>query len=705
MASLIASEIVGALTDPRMIRQLGAAFSEGMQKGGNASSFSAMDPTGKGRGVAGGRGERESLENMIKAKQLEHKLTNQLTKNLKVLNEVLGDSKKDMKSAWKNTARFSEVFTDVWGRAMDEVAKSTRSETALIKNLNDALDENVETLGDVLKIRQRHLILEERIAKAGDQASTRLVEEYNKLGKALGDSTHGIEDHRQSMLDNAKRGIRAFFSLEAAAINLARSFHQLVGDYRSQIEVGSRAKYLSSQFAAMSEGIDPQSLIEMMAASRQASFTFGSMDKYMSAVITQQEKYFNVIGDWTKAAKFATDMFMVLGKSGIRPNIKAMDRLGASFRWLNDNAAVTSEMFAQMVEQVTADTDVQLRLRVAHKDQRAAILAGITEQIRMNVAMGLTTEQAQAAALALGRIAGGGAKERFKRAAQIQMAGGAMGFQGAAELATLTRMGRQRMDPEQAKRFEELGTQFTEMATSFAGGTMPGELMRDVVMGDLESYFGKDSALNKQLAEGLELDQDGQAEIRANQTEQMDIWQKLLGSWDVVGNFLTSGLGGVITAAVQAAVGLYLLANIGTVALIVGAIMSGIVAAVPLIITALVGGVAIVASRVFAAQLSGVFDGFFGAMDRVRAFFGDDAAQERLDAMGPDSEATRLDEAKRQRDAAAEIQAKQLLQAEKQTAMQELQVKYNAQQITAIEFSARMQRISTMGSTPGLANT
>ncbi|KKK49531.1 hypothetical protein LCGC14_3134120, partial [marine sediment metagenome] len=339
------------------------------------------------------------------------KYTNQLTKSLRVMNKVLDESEKDIKSAWKKTAQFNDAFTNVWGRAMDEVAKSTKSRDAIVRNLNEALEENIESFGDVLRARQRHLILGERIAKAGSNASDRLVKAHNKLGKALGQSTQGIEDHAQNIGDTVKRGVRAFFSLEAAAVNLTRSLRQLVGDFRTQLEVGSRMGALGNQFVAMTQGIDPQALIEMMAASRQASFAFGDMDDYMSLVLTQQDKYNNQIGDLTKASKFATDMFMVLGKSGIKPSAKSMDLMGGSFRMLNKIAAVTSEQFAQMVEQVAADTDVQLRLRVAHKDQRAAILAGIVKQIEMNVAMGLTAEQAQAAALALGKIAGGGAKE------------------------------------------------------------------------------------------------------------------------------------------------------------------------------------------------------------------------------------------------------------------------------------------------------
>ncbi len=179
------------------------------------------------------------------------------------------------------------------------------------------------------------------------------------------------------------------------------------------------------------------------------------------------------------------------------------------------------------------------------------------------------------------------------------------------------------MNVDERARFEELGTQFTEMATAMAGGTQQGEFVRDAVMRDLESFFGKESVYNKQLAEGLELDKKGQAEIEANQSEEMTFWQELLGKWDVVGNFLTSGLGGVITAALQAAVGYYILANLGAVVLAIGAVMTGIVAAIPLIIVGIVGGIAFALTRAFAAEMSGFFDGLFGSFPKWKGFGSD----------------------------------------------------------------------------------
>ena len=278
------------------------------------------------------------------------------------------------------------------------------------------------------------------------------------------------------------------------------------------------------------------------------------MNEYTELAIQQQRKYFNQIGDLTESMRFTTTSMQQLGRMGIRPSAAAMDEMAGTFRVLNKIAGVTSDQFSAMMETTMSDLDVQTRLRVAKEGERRAIIQGINRQIEMNVAMGLTAEQAQAAALAMGKIAGGGAKERFKRAAQMQMAFAAMGVEGGSRAAELVRKGQARMSPAEREELEKLTTRFTEASTAAKGGSIPQEFLRDTLLDKtgLNQYFGEDSPLNKQLGEGLAANKGVLEQIHESIREGMNIWEKGLAISQGIGNFIVNGaLGKLIISAVQ----------------------------------------------------------------------------------------------------------------------------------------------------------
>jgi len=327
--------------------------------------------------------------------------------------------------------------------------------------------------------------------------------------------------------------------------------------------------------------------------------------------------------------------------------------------------------------------------------------------------MGMSAEQAQRAAVAMGKIAGGGAKERFKRAAQIQMAAGAMGISGGAELADLTRKGKQRFTGNDQERFDTLTKAFTDRATQMTAGSIPEELMRDTLLDKtgLGQHFGVDSPLNTALTEGFKVEKGLLDGILETLTNMLTNGQSALMVWDHIKNFFVNGALGQILVSILQAGGAMLLGGVlaklgiaGTLTALAGALgtLGTLIAtiALPITVAAAAIGAAYLGYQHFADELAGTFDGVFGAMDSVAAFFGNDAAQERIDNMEASKKFEQDNDPKWQE----ELLKKQLFEAEKQTAMQELQVKYNAQQITAVEFQARMMRITTMGQDASLAN-
>lgn len=704
--------LLKALTDPNVMQKLGAQFAKGFKEGGNMGGFSSLNPTGEGNsgGRSGGsslRDERKTIENAIKTRQLESKFVNQVTKNLKILNQEIKKSESDFAGAGEYAERFSNIFGQVWNDAMEQVSLSKKAEIRMVTALNKALDQDIETIGDVLKVRQRQQQLEKQIMDKTIATSKSMIDEYNELSTALGSATHGLSDLGKSTHDWITRGVRGFFSLEAALINLGRSVNRLVDDYKTQLAVGSHMTTVQSQWAAIMSGTDPRQFVQMMGNARQASLTFKSVGEYSDLVSQQQSKYFNQIGDLTDASQFAHDSFMMLGKSGVRPTAAAMDQTAQTFRVLNKIAGVTSEQFSQLMDQTLADVDIQTRLRVAKQGERAAIIAGIQKQIEMNVAMGLTVEQATAAAVAMGKIAGGGAKERFKRAAQMQMAFGALGVSGGARAAELTRKGNARMSPEERAELEKLTTNLTQAATATRGGSIAGELVTDTIMDKtgLVQFFGPDSPLNKQLGEGLRPLPGLLEQIRDKITDQMSTGEKLLAASQIVGNFLQSGLGGVITSVIQGIGAVWVLGAIAKLGL------GGAITAI---------GTSLGAAAVAAAPIAGAVIALTGALAAGYKFgewlnsyperFGWDSYSTNLGDLVDNITGNAYDpnegvqEAINQRRMAREVAEAQLLQAEKHTATMETVALLTAKQIDATEFAARIARIGAMGQSTGLSN-
>ncbi len=563
------NEFKQLITDHGFLRTIGLEIAKGIAEGGNSSSFSSFNPTGQQTGRAGGRGlsgdtspkeVRKAQLDEIKARQKHSKYTNQLVKTFEKLNKELLKGDKDMNAARRKTVAYTQTFESEWGKAMEKVFSSKRAEDKLVKRLNAKLEENVGSMDDVLKIQRRHQILGERIARSEGIISQHTIDAHKKYSVALSESMEGIDTFGESFVRTAKSTIRAFFSYESAIVQLTRATKILYQDYKLQIKTGSRFENVfKQQWDAIFAGVDPSAMTELMAQSRQAGLTFGSLDEYMEVTKQQQEKYYNQIGDLTESMRFGTTMFHILGKSGIKPSAVAMDSLGNTFRVMNKIVGTTSEQFNQMLEQVTADEDVQNRLRTAKASERQGIIAGIVQQIKLNVAMGLTAEQAQGAALAMGKIAGGGAKERFKRAAQIQMAFGALGVEGGARAAELVRKGKARMSPDEITELEKLGTKFTAVATAAQAGSFQGEFVRDTLLekGNLEEFFGATSPLNKQLAEGLEANKDVLEDILQAIKDGPSGFEKMMMTFDKTTSGLTTGLGGLAAGTIALSGALY----------------------------------------------------------------------------------------------------------------------------------------------------
>ncbi len=555
--------IQAALGDPAAIDKLMLRFAQILQQSGNATGYSSANPTGAG--VAGGRGGIDELKQQIRTSQIHDKVQKSVIKNYKELSDLLKSNNKTIKNVTSDLDVFSKVFTGKWTDVLTKISKSSATEQVLIKNLNKAMGGNITTLEDVLTLREDMLELEKKIQAAKGRESvflTHNINQHRKISEAFNEATANLEDwgtRLESTGDVLRGSLNTFFSYRAAIANLSIAIVQLTNDFRAQLKYGSQLGIFETQMAAISKGIDPGALSAMLGEARQVSIAFGDVGEFSDLLTKEQRKYNRMIGETTASHQFVTDSFRMLGKAGIKPVAGAMDSLGHSFAFLNQAAGVTSEQFTTLMEGMLQDTDISEQLRAAKEGERGAIVAGIAKQVEMNVAMGMSTEQAFGAAKALGKIAGETAKDRFKRAAQVQMVMGAMGIAGGGRAGELIRMGA-RIDLVEGGRAELQGymSQVADAAVTSKRGMIHQEIVYDRLLKDLPE-MGKGSDFVTTTASALKPQKEQLDKLHFEAERGSSTLENMLLSVDIIKNFLVAGALGKMFAGGIQLLGTYLI--------------------------------------------------------------------------------------------------------------------------------------------------
>ncbi len=558
--------IEALLGDPSAIRRLGQEFAAGMERGGNAVGYSSANPTGAG--VAGGRGGADEVTQQIRTSQLHNKVQKSIIKDYKDLSALLSQNNKKLKKATDDLDVFARVFTGKWNDVLAQVSKSTAVEQNLIKNTQKVMGGNITTLEDVLSLRQEMLELEEKIQKADGQKNAEIVKNiarYKKISNALNFATTNLRSFGtglESLGEIIQGSIKTFFTYRAALANLSIAVVQLTRDFGTQLKFGSQMGLVETQMGAIVKGIDPGALSEMMGQARQVSIAFGDVGAFSSLLTKEQRKYHRMIGDTTDAHRFVTDAYVMLGKAGIKPVAGAMDDLGSTFAFLNQAAGVTSEQFTSLMEGMLQDTDISEQLRAAKEGERASIVAGIAKQVEMNIAMGMSAEQAFAAAKALGKISGETARERFKRAAQVQMVMGAMGIEGGGRAAELIRMGA-RINMVEGGRAELQGymSQVADAAVTSKRGMIHQELVYDRLLKDLPE-MGKGSDFVTTTASALKPQKEQLDKLKFEAKRSANTLEDMLFHVERIKNFLIAGALGKMMAGVVQLIGTVALTRI-----------------------------------------------------------------------------------------------------------------------------------------------
>jgi len=712
--------LIGSLSG-EALRKMGMDFAKGMQQG--SAGFSSTNTTGEGR--AGGRGNLDEAKQQIRAAQLRHKLEKNIIQNYKDLGDTLKSNKKKLGQVTDDLDVFARVFTNKWNGVLEQVSKSGRAEQNLIKQTNRAMGGNITSLEDVLALRQEQLELEKKIQQADGKQNAEIIANiarYKKVSGALNEATDDIESFGDSLIDTAKSTVRGFFSFKAALTNITVAAVQLTNDFRSQLKHGSHLGIIANQMAAITQGVDPGALTEMLGEARQVSLAFGSVEKYTTQLTVEQRKYYRMIGDTTDALRFVNESYRMLGEAGIKPVAGAMDSLGHTFAFLNTAAGVTSDQFTSIMDGMLQDVDIREQLRAAQEGERASIVAGVAKQLELNVAMGMTIEQATAAAKSLGRLSGESAKDRFKRAAQVQMMMGAMGIEGGGRAAELIRKGQRIDKSTEGVELQGKMTQLANAAVRTKRGGINSEIMVDTLMGkmNLDQYLGKGSDFVTTTASAIAPQKEQLDKMYSEATRQSSALEDMLLSVDLIKNFLVAGALGKLMVGGAQLIGAYIIGKgiLGAGGAGVAASMSAAGAGVAAAATgtALVLGAGAVGAGLGYAGYKAIDDTSFGiglsdligrTVDAVGSKWGlidEAAADERMQTLAAADSNAYQEKSKIQRDEAKALQEAQLLATERQSETMKTIAEFTAKTIDVTEFNARMTRIGAMGQSTGLSN-
>lgn len=294
----------------------------------------------------------------------------------------------------------------------------------------------------------------------------------NRGGSAAstGSSTDPLDEHTEATEDNTdavRNQTTGFRRLRQDTVKLRKAFGHfksaasnlspLLDEFKSGISGGVEAVdglegYVNRTSAAFKDlGISIVSLHEFNKVARAASINMGGFDAWSVKLASRQRQYYELIGDNTEATKHQVMMQDMLIHSGVNANDFYSD-FGDQLRTTNIDllkmGVSIEESRSHLIGMTKEDAVRQRLMSAAGEKQRRQIMLEMQARFANYTAMGMSTEQAEAASKALEAISGKGPLERFKTAAKMQAGMSAMGVENAAEVANIIRKGDRASDAE-----------------------------------------------------------------------------------------------------------------------------------------------------------------------------------------------------------------------------------------------------------------
>jgi hypothetical protein len=431
----------------------------------------------------------------------------------------------------------------------------TRAERAQIKRYRDLELEQRRAAATMQNARKISMQYQEG-TEEGIKAQQRYLDTQRELEKAtenLAHATNEFIDLQEKANDQQRRELFPTFGKfgtllkkNAAALGmLAVSIgtvltEALAKDVVQQLKAGSQLAALEMQGFSTVLGISTEEMLQLETANRQAinamggsSVVFGDLRSEIMSTIPNINGLARTVGGIDEAFKFVVNSTGDLAKAGISGD-QAIGNFTAQMDEFRTIFGTSPEQFRELNNQLAQNVDIRQSLRGLDRDERRRRMESLRLQIQLNGAMGMTAEQAVAAATRLQELAGGSAKDRIGQAARLQTMAAAFGIQGGAEAASALRAGR-RASPEQQRILQQVLDQLSQTGARLeTGGSIGQEILFQQMAESLNltDLVGKGSDFNSALTDASRVQQDA----NLTEMERRDILLKTNSEFSTLNN-------------------------------------------------------------------------------------------------------------------------------------------------------------------------
>lgn len=396
--------------------------------------------------------------------------------------------------------------------ANDRVNKALQTHGTNTAQYNQALVQHTKLLDRLTKAKKEEFAhiqstratnrIMRGAAREREQIEADQLKATTKWGQAF---RHGLSETMIGGLNKLFGGVTLTSVIANAAtkINSAVEAGAKSGGYG--IELNPFIKASSTNFAAL--GLNTTEAIKAMAEHRRTIMSTSSgLNEWVGGLNSVREKFGDSLIDPLERTKLAMSKFETVTAAGIRIRAEDATSYGDEMRKTSKLTGMTYQEFSNSINEIIKDDAIQQQLKAATNEQeRRSIMDGIAQQFAQNKAMGLTTQQAMGAAKALGRLAGEGPLERFRKAAKIRAMGAAMGMGGDANRAAdILQLGN-RATKEQKEEMQNILGKLSEVVTQTGTGSLSAEIFADTLATklDLKSIVGAQSEFNTTLAKAV----------------------------------------------------------------------------------------------------------------------------------------------------------------------------------------------------------
>jgi hypothetical protein len=401
------------------------------------------------------------------------------------------------------------VYTDSIQKSADQINASTKQKNKATADLlragakigaqrdalRDAANESLAAANKALAREHALAVDTAKIYQKQNAVIAGATEERKKLEAQQAQiSTQVWQGAKESMV----KQIDKVFSSEALVAALKEGYDTVAISAATSTGIS-----LSNIFSAASLGFKPSEFIKMQSEYGQTEAAMvGGQDAFIGALKSGEGAYRDMIIDTKERTALLASHLQILTDSGIRPAAQYSAMFADTVHRASKMTHKSAESITADLASIASDEGTQTLLKIAATEsERAAIIQGTNAVYANNIAMGMSTKQAVAAAQSLNKLQAQTAKTRLGEAARIRVLGGALGMgRQGAELASIRTKGVH-ASPEEKARAAEISTAMSAKVAEMKGGGLAQQLtVESLTEGlKLDEQFGPSSPFSNTL--------------------------------------------------------------------------------------------------------------------------------------------------------------------------------------------------------------